>query len=128
MDYSGLAMKLEISGDIPGVLAEWLDGLGRKADLPKQRALEDRFLHQVLDLSMMLFRHDHETSSLHPEADVGTLAIINGSLGNRRHHNMLVTGSREQSGLSHMDPKGAAVWVNLFLRSEQRAGSEQHQE
>lgn len=34
---------------------------------------------------LMLFRHDHETSSLHPEADVGTLAIVNGSLGNRRH-------------------------------------------
>ncbi len=66
----------------------------------------------------MLFRHDRETSSLHPEADVGRLAVINGSLRNRRHHNMLVTGSRQQSGLSHMDTKGAAVWVNLLLRSE----------
>jgi hypothetical protein len=78
-------MKQQIRGDIPGVLADWLDGLGRKADLRQPRALEDTFLHRVLDLSLMLFRHEHETSSLHPEADVGKLAIINGSLGNRRH-------------------------------------------
>jgi hypothetical protein len=75
MDYSGLAMKLQIRGDIPGALADWLDGLGRKADLRKPRALEDTFLHRVLDLSLMLSRHDHETSTPAALCDGRTRAL-----------------------------------------------------
>src|ERR1700747_268555 len=117
MDQFDLAMKLQIPGDVPGVIADWLDVLGRKADLRKPRAFEYAFLHRVLDLGLVLFRHDRETSGLHPDVDMGRLIVINGSLSYRRHHDMLVTGSRQHSGLSHMDRKGAAVWVNLFLRS-----------
>src|ERR1700751_1614322 len=122
MDQSAFAMKLQIPRDVPGVIAGQLDLLGGESDLGKVRAFEYPRLHRLLDLCLVLFRRHLQTSSLHPQADTGRSAVIDRTPGNRCHHNMLVTGARQPSALSHMDRKGAAAWVNLSLRRQQWTG------
>jgi hypothetical protein len=63
----------------------------------------------MLNLALMLFGKHHKVSGIHSKANVSCLTIVNGPVLEWRYNCVLVSSSRKQSALSHVNSERAVV-------------------